>query len=75
MEIIAAIWLFALSEEMKINRQEINHLSDDLLVLQAAHSSLHARTRVDHDTHHAKIDKNIEAINNLQQQLNNLQSN
>ena len=75
MEIIAAMWLFALSEEIKINRQEINYLSDEIIVLQAAHSSLTARHIIDHDTHHAKIDKNIEAINNLQQRLNNLQSN
>jgi hypothetical protein len=72
MEIIAAIWLFALSEEMKINRQEINHLSDEIIVLQAAHSSLTARHIIDHDTHHAKIDKNIEAIKNIEQKLNSL---
>lgn len=72
MEIIAALVIFALSEEIKSNHREINHLSDDLLVLQAAHSSLHARTRVDHDTHHAKIDKNIEALDNLQQQIDTL---
>lgn len=72
MEIIAAIWLFALSEEMKINRQEINYLSDEIIVLQAAHSSLTARHIIDHDTHHAKIDKNIEAIKNIEQKLNSL---
>jgi len=72
MEIIAAIWLFALSEEMKINRQEINYLSDEIIVLQAAHSSLTASHIIDHDTHHAKIDKNIEAIKNIEQKLNSL---
>ena len=75
MEIIAAIWLYALSEEMKINREEINALSDDLIVLQAAHSSLYARQRVDHDTHHAKIENSVEAIDNLQQQINILAGN
>ena len=70
MEIIAAIWLYALSEEMKINREEINALSDEIIILQAAHSSLRARQIIDHDTHHAKIDNNKEAIDNLQQQIN-----
>lgn len=72
MEIIAAIWLFAVSEEIKANKAEINYLSDEIIVLQAAHSSLTARHIIDHDTHHAKIDKNIEAIQNLQQQINSI---
>lgn len=72
MEIIAALIIFALGEEIKSNHREINALSDDLLVLQGAHSSLHARTRLDHDTHHRKIDLNIEKINNLEQKLNSL---
>lgn len=65
MEIIAALIFFALSEEIKSNHKEINTLQDDLLVLQSAHAALHARTRVDHDTHHRKIDANIEAIEDL----------
>lgn len=69
MEIIAALIIFAFGEEIKSNHREIDALSQDLLVLQAAHSALHARTRLDHDTHHRKIDTNIESINNLQQQI------
>lgn len=72
MEIIAALIIFAMGEEIKSNHREINALSDDLLVLQGAHSALHARQRVDHDTHHRKIDVNIENINNLEQKLNSL---
>lgn len=70
MEVIAALIIFALGEEIKANHREINALSDDLLVLQAAHASLHARQRVDHDTHHRKIDLNIERINNIEMKMN-----
>lgn len=72
MEIIAAIIIYAFGEEIKANHREIDALNQDLLVLQAAHSALHARTRLDHDTHHKKIDTNIEAIENLDQKLNSL---
>ena len=64
MEIIAAIIIYALAEDIKDNKamlldvqDQIVNLNNDFLKLSGAHSSLSARHRVDHDTHHAKIDK------------------
>lgn len=72
MEWIVALIIYSLSETIKDNQAEINHLQDDLLVLQGAHSSLHARQRVDHDTHHKKIDLNKDHIELLESRLDSL---
>lgn len=63
MEIIAAMIIYAMAEDIKDTKattvdlqEQIVDINDDFLRLAAAHSDLHARQKLDHDTHHAKID-------------------
>ena len=72
MEIIAAIIIYTLAEGIKENDARMDDLQDqivvinnDFLKLSGAHSALAARQRVDHDTHHAKIDSNMEKIDGV----------
>ena len=58
------------ADEIAVLRQDVVTLEDNLLVWQGAHAALHARTRVDHDAHHRKIDNNIEYIKHLKKRLN-----
>ena len=60
------------ADEIAVLHEDVSVLEDSLLVLQGAHSALHARTRVDHDAHHAKIDINIQLIEQMQMQIDNL---
>ena len=48
--------------------QDMSDLEDDLLVLQGAHSALHARSRVDHDRQQREIEllnKQIDSIREM----------
>jgi hypothetical protein len=77
--IIWLLSMFAMGEEIKkvdehnkvlqayIARvdTDVEILETDLLVLQGAHAALHARTRVDHDNHHEKIDLLIRQVDIL----------
>ena len=72
MEIIAAIIIYTLAEGIKENdarmddlQAQVVDLNNDYLKLSGAHSALAARQRVDHDTHHAKIDSNMEKIDGV----------
>ena len=72
MEIIAAMIIYALAEGIKENdarmddlQAQVVDLNNDYLKLSGAHSALAARQRVDHDTHHAKIDSNMEKIDGV----------
>ena len=72
MEIIAAIIIYALAEDIKDNKamlldvqEQIVDLNHDFLKLSGAHSSLSARHRVDHDAHHKKIDELIDTVTML----------
>jgi hypothetical protein len=72
MEIIAVMIVYALAEDIKENKatmvdlqEQIVELNDDFLRLSGAHSSLYAQHKLDHDTHHAKIDANTKKINGL----------
>jgi len=75
MEVIALVIFLGFGMEINKNTSDIENLDTQLLKLQAAHSALHARTRVDHDAHHRKIDQNIEMILGLQHQINELKAN
>ena len=66
MEIIAAFIIYTLAEGIKENdarmddlQAQIVDINNDFLKLGGAHSALSARHRVDHDTHHAKIDETM----------------
>jgi hypothetical protein len=72
MEVIALVIFLGFGMEINKNAESIESMESQLLTLQAAHSALHARTRVDHDAHHRKIDQNIEMILGLQSQINDL---
>ena len=76
MEIIAAIIIYTLAEGIKDNeartvdlQEQIVDINDDFLRLAAAHSDLHARQKLDHDTHHRKIDANKQAIDGMMDAL------
>jgi molecular chaperone GrpE (heat shock protein) len=76
MEIIAAMIIYGLAEGIKDNeartvdlQEQIVDINDDFLRLAAAHSDLHARQKLDHDTHHAKIDANKQAIDGMMDAL------
>ena len=76
MEIIAAIIIYALAEDIKDNKamlldvqDQIVDLNNDFLKLSGAHSALSARHRVDHDAHHNKIDELIESVTKLKVEL------
>lgn len=63
MEIIAAMIIYALAEDIKENKatmadlqEQITDVNNDFLKLAGAHSSLAAQHKLDHDTHHEKID-------------------
>lgn len=63
MEIIAAIIIYTIAEDIKENKatmvdlqEQIVELNDDFLKLAGAHSGLAAQHKLDHDTHHEKID-------------------
>ena len=69
MEIIAAMIIYGLAEGIKENdarlddlQEQIVDINNDFLVLSGAHSALSARHKVDHDTHHAKIDGMMDAL-------------
>lgn len=74
MEVVALIIFLGFGMEIDKNANEIENLETQLLTLQAAHSALHARTRVDHDAHHRKIDQTFEMILGLQEQINDLRA-
>lgn len=74
MEVIALVIFLGFGMEINKNTSDIENLDTQLLTLQAAHSALHARTRIDHDAHHRKIDQNIEMILGLQHQINQLKA-
>lgn len=74
MEVIALVIFLGFGMEINKNTSDIENLETQLLTLQAAHSALHARTRIDHDAHHRKIDQNIEMILGLQHQINELKA-
>lgn len=72
MEIIAAMIIYALAEDIKDTKattqdlqEQIVDINDDFLRLAASHADLHARQKLDHDTHHAKIDANKQKIDDL----------
>lgn len=76
MEIIAAIIIYTLAEGVKDNQartidlqHQIVDINDDFLRLSAAHADLHARQKLDHDTHHTKIDANKKAIDGMMDAL------
>ena len=76
MEIIAAMIIYTLAEGIKENdarmddlQEQIVDINNDFLKLSGAHSALAARQRVDHDTHHAKIDSNMEKIDGVMDAL------
>ena len=76
MEIIAAVISYTLAEGIKENdarmddlQAQIVDVNNDFLKLSGAHSALAARQRVDHDTHHAKIDSNMEKIDGVMDAL------
>lgn len=76
MEIIAAVIIYTLAEGIKENdarmddlQAQIVDVNNDFLKLSGAHSALAARQRVDHDTHHAKIDSNMEKIDGVMDAL------
>ena len=63
MEIIAAVIIYTLAEGIKENdarmddlQAQIVDINNDFLKLSGAHSALSARHKVDHDTHHEKIE-------------------
>ena len=69
MEIIAAMIIYELAEGIKENddrlddlQEQIVDINNDFLTLSGAHSALSARHKVDHDTHHAKIDGIMDAL-------------
>jgi len=69
MEIIAAMIIYGLAEGIKENdarlddlQEQIVDINNDFLSLSGAHSALSARHKVDHDTHHAKIDGIMDAL-------------
>jgi len=72
MEIIAAMIIYALAEDIKDTKattqdlqEQIVDINDDFLRLAAAHADLHARQKLDHDTHHQKIEDNKKKIEGL----------
>ena len=76
MEIIAAMIIYGLAEGIKENdarlddlQEQIVDINNDFLALSGAHSALSARQKVDHDTHHAKIDANKQAIDGMMDAL------
>jgi hypothetical protein len=76
MEIIAAVIIYTLAEGIKENNARMDDLqtqivdvNNNFLRLSGAHSALYARHRVDHDTHHAKIDKNTVKIDGVMDAL------
>ena len=76
MEIIAAMIIYALAEGIKENdarmddlQEQIVDINNDFLKLSGAHSALSARHRLDHDTHHAKIDENTAKIDGVMDAL------
>ena len=69
MEIIAAMIIYGLAEGIKENdarlddlQAQIVDINNDFLTLSGAHSALAARHRIDHDTHHEKIDGIMDAL-------------
>ncbi len=69
MEIIAAMIIYTLAEGIKENnarmvdlQEQIEDTNSNFLRLSGAHSALYAQHRLDHDTHHAKIDGIIEVM-------------
>ena len=69
MEIIAAVIVYALAEGIKENdarmddlQAQIVDVNNDFLTLSGAHSALYAQHKLDHDTHHAKIDSIMEKL-------------
>ncbi len=63
MEIIAAMIIYTLAEGIKENntridavQEQVVSLENGFLRLAGKHSALYAQHRLDHDTHHAKID-------------------
>ena len=76
MEIIAAIIIYTLAEGIKENDARMDDLQDqivdinnDFLKLSGAHSALYAQHKLDHDTHHAKIDENTAKIDGVMDAL------
>tara|TARA_R110001632_G_scaffold194981_1_gene316493 strand:+ start:2305 stop:2538 length:234 start_codon:yes stop_codon:yes gene_type:complete len=74
MEIIAAMIIYTLAEGIKENNTRIDAVQEQVVSLEngflrlvGKHSALYARHRLDHDTHHAKID-------NIKEQLDALNS-
>jgi len=72
MEIIAAVIIYTLAEGIKENdarmddlQAQIVDVNNDFLKLSGAHSALYAQHKLDHDTHHAKIDSNMEKIDGV----------
>lgn len=63
MEIIAAILIYTIAEDIKENKatmvdlqEQIVELNGGFLKLTGSHASLAAQHKLDHDTHHEKID-------------------
>ena len=76
MEIIAAIIIYTLAEGIKENdarmddlQEQIVDINNDFLKLSGAHSALYAQHKLDHDTHHAKIDENTAKIDGVMDAL------
>jgi hypothetical protein len=72
MEIIAAMIIYTLAEGIKENnarmvdlQEQIEDTNNNFLRLSGAHSALYAQQRLDHDTHHAKIDNIMEVMKNF----------
>ena len=76
MEIIAAVIIYTLAEGIKENdarmddlQAQIVDVNNDFLKLSGAHSALYAQHKLDHDTHHAKIDENMAKIDGVMDAL------
>lgn len=72
MEIIAAMIIYTLAEGIKENntrigavQEQVVSLENGFLKLASKHSALYAKQRLDHDTHHAKIDDIKEQLDAL----------
>lgn len=72
MEIITAMIIYALAEGIKENdarmddlQEQIVDLNNNFLNLAGKHSTLYALHKLDHDTHHKKIDNIIDTLETL----------